>query len=110
MISDFNSIKDKYGLISDNLNKRTTGNGLMYTAEWAWQLNEEFLNGHITKDDFEKERESIRTAYSKCEVMDGHYARTPDMGFGHNAVDDYFGIGLTSFCLNPEMVSLISSG
>ena len=103
IIEQFNKAKDNHGLISDRVPGRSTGNGLMYTAEWAWQLNQEFLSGHITQDDFEKERESILKAYSRCEISDGHYARLPDLGFGHNAPDDYFGVGLTSHLLDPEM-------
>lgn len=83
---------DKFGLVSNNTNGDSTGNGLLYTAEYIIGL---YKTG-ITDGD----RAALSAVYNSCQKDPGLMNRTPDEQFGINSIDDYTGCAAASMILD----------
>jgi len=93
-MQEYRKYFDKNGLVSHS--GKPSGNGLLYTAQYAYVLK---MKGWDTPLAIE----SLKTVYRSCEISMGHFARTPDQGFGPQAPDDYFGVALFSKLFDPTL-------
>jgi hypothetical protein len=83
--------------MTDNALGRGTGNGVMYTAEYAYLLHTEQYD--LGYPEFLKEKFRLIELLASCQVMPGLFKRSPTHKTP-NAPDDYFGAALSSKYLN----------
>jgi hypothetical protein len=78
MIEDYNRYKDKHGLVQDNNQGLTVGNGLRTTSEAAIAI---YRRGMYDAD--------LKDAIESCEMFPGVLGRCPYNNLGQESIDDY---------------------
>lgn len=84
VLPEFQVYTDQYGLITDNNQGNSSGNGLLYTAHYVIGL---MAKGLMT----EAERQRLIAVFAECEKTPGLFVRSPAQT-GYEAQDDIVGI------------------
>jgi hypothetical protein len=95
LLPEFQAWTDVYGMIVDNPNGDTSGNGSLYTAHYVAGLAARAL---MTK----QEKERLIQVYKNNMIIPGLFARAPSKLSDRQAHDDLFGIISADKILNPE--------
>ena len=86
LLPEFQAWTDEFGLVQDNDQEITTGNGILYTAHYLVGLKEK---GLLTV----QEQDRVMAVFHSCEVLPGVFKRAPARKDGdYQAHDDPIGI------------------
>lgn len=95
LLPDFQPWTDSWGLMQDNDQGGTTGNGVLFTAHYVYGL---YLNDLITSS----EKDRLLKVLESCMLPEGILMRTPDNAISWQAHDDYCGFLGAEAMLRPR--------
>jgi len=93
IVQDYLPFRDQYGLTQPE--GTTSQNGLRFTAEYVRAL--------VRAGSLQPERHRIIKAVRRCEIVPGLYRRSPDNNGDQEGPDDYHGLALISYYLDPDI-------
>lgn len=94
-LPEFQDWTDKFGLMQDNSNQSTTGNGVLFTAHYVYGL---CINNILSPE----ERGRLLQVLSSCVKPEGILMRSPDNGGGYQAHDDLVGLMASEALMCPD--------
>lgn len=94
-IEQFQNWTDKYGMMQDNPNGLSTGNGNLFTAHYVFGLSQ---NGLLTDEAKDRLNQVFRNNFREPGLL----MRTPNNEVGYQAHDDFVGMFGADAILNPE--------
>jgi hypothetical protein len=101
LLPEFQAYSDQYGLITDNNQGNSSGNGLLFTAHYIVGLVEKGLINEVEKN-------RIAAIFAECEKAPGLFIRSP-VQTGYEAQDDLIGIMGAEAKLNPAKINRINT-
>lgn len=94
ILTNFQQFSDQFGMITDNDQGITSGNGNLYTAYYIFGLYHKNL--------LDQEKQRLTQVYSNNFMKSGLYCRNSNFPGDREAHDDGFGIMAADAFLNPE--------
>lgn len=94
-LPQFQDWTDRFGMMTDNANGDPTGNGILFTAHYAFGL---WANGLLT----EEEKIRILTVFIDCQRETGLYNRQPGANSRYQAHDDLIGLMGAESLIRPN--------
>lgn len=85
LLPEFQDWTDKYGLMQDNAQQGSTGNGVLFTAHYVFGL---YASNLMT----DKEKARLLNVFASCVQQAGILMRTPMNEGGYQAHDDLVGL------------------
>jgi hypothetical protein len=113
LIQQYHYWTDKYGLITGFPHRKESGNGPMYTGEYAYALYLVYKNKGISSMRYNNELKKITKVLYRCQVAPGLFRHAPGGHYSkiHNTPDDYWGIALAAhICRNKHASQWLAWG
>lgn len=96
VITAFAPWQDKWGMVTGSQPPGTSGNGLLFTAEYAAGMTSLQMNNSSGYTVPWAEHVRLLHLYNSCEIQPGLYQRSPDNPRDQESFDDYYGIATYS--------------